>query len=808
MEIKDPILIFAFMMMVLLVAPMIFQRFKLPGIVGLIISGIIIGPHALGILKPEGSIQLFASVGLIYLMFLAGLEINLHEFNRQKKHSLIFGALTFFIPMIIGSISSRFLFSFSWPTAVLLASMFSSHTLITFPITSRLGINKQRSVIATVGGTIITDTAAILVLAFIAEFTTKDMTAIFWLRQVLLLILFVWFALWILPRIAFFVFRILSPSDQTEFVLILAMVFLTAYFSHLAGMEPIIGAFFAGLALSRVISDQSPLMNRLEFVGNTLFIPFFLISVGMLVNLKVLVLGWDVWAVASFMVLAVMISKYVAAVLSAKILRLTKDEGRLIFGLSVNQAAATLAAVIVGYRLGIFNEAILNGTILMILVTCLVGPWFTEKYGRRIASLRVKGQGHSSKGDDRIMVAISRQESAQMLTDFAIALRHKDSQEPLFPLHVSQDGIHVEHRIAQGEKLLGQAVARIVSSNLPVNPMSRIDVNIAEGMLHALKECHINTLIMGASRYESGMESALFNVSEKVREESSQLIFLCRMDHSLSIDKSIIMLVPPLLELQEGFDHAFRTVMNLAIINKLRITVVSLEKTRDYIEKNFHKQSASLELSFSILDQWKNFSHYIDKQKIKQSDALFFMAARKGRLAWQPSMDRSYRAVDQRFQNNNTFLIYLPQQTLSDPMEAENSWEAKVVGQPLSHESSLSIPSLTITSSSLDDGVRQLLGSHFKSEQKIIAEIMKRLSPLDPIELFSEVVLLHTHFEHLTDPVILLGHVQGDPIVFEDHKKIRSLFVLLSPEGETVTHLKSLTQIARMAKALKKTTDQ
>ncbi|HRZ40894.1 MAG TPA: cation:proton antiporter, partial [Candidatus Omnitrophota bacterium] len=305
MLITNPILMFAFIMFLLLAAPAVFERMKMPGIVGLIMAGILVGPHAAGILRPEGSIELFSSVGLIYIMFLAGLEINLHEFSRQKKYSIVFGTLTFLLPMVLGTLGARALFSFSWPAAVLLASMFASHTLIPFPATVRLGISRHRSVVASVGGTIITDTAALLVLAFIVEMVSTNLTPVFIVRQLAFLLLLIIFAMWGLPRLTSLFFRVLSPDGVTEFVLILALVFLTSYFAQLAGVEPIIGAFFAGLALSQMIADQSSLKNRLEFVGNALFIPFFLISVGMLVNMNVIFSTGKVWPMAVFMVACV-----------------------------------------------------------------------------------------------------------------------------------------------------------------------------------------------------------------------------------------------------------------------------------------------------------------------------------------------------------------------------------------------------------------------------------------------------------------------------------------------------------------------
>lgn len=365
LKIEDPVLIFAVVMLIMLVAPLLVSRFKVPGMIGLILAGLVVGPNMLGILARDGTFELLGTVGLLYLMFLAGLEINLNEFIRRRKQSLVFGALTFLVPQVFGAVGAYFLFGFSWKSAILLASMFASHTLLSFPIISKLGISKNRAVTTTIGGTILTDIAALLVLAVIAESVVYEISMLFWIRQGVLLALLVFVALWVLPRIGFHFFRLVTPDGATEFVFVMAAVFLMSFGAHLAHVEPIIGAFLVGIALSRLVPENSPLMSRLQFVGQTLFIPFFLISVGMLVDLRVFFAGVDAWMVALYMSAAVILTKWLAAISSARLLGFTRDEGMLVFGISVNQAAATLAAVLVGYRLDIFDSSVLNGTILM-----------------------------------------------------------------------------------------------------------------------------------------------------------------------------------------------------------------------------------------------------------------------------------------------------------------------------------------------------------------------------------------------------------------------------------------------------------
>jgi Kef-type K+ transport system membrane component KefB/mannitol/fructose-specific phosphotransferase system IIA component (Ntr-type)/nucleotide-binding universal stress UspA family protein len=798
MEITDPVLMFAFIMAVILAAPALFERLKLPGIIGLIITGIIIGPHAFGIIKSADSIQLFSSVGLIYIMFLAGLEINLNEFTRQKKNSISFGMLTFMIPMIIGTLGSRHLFSFSWPTAILLASMFASHTLISFPITSRLGINRERFVVATIGGTIFTDTAAMLILAIIAESVSRDLTALFWVRQLIFLLLLIWFALWLLPRIAYFFFKILAPDGGKEFILTLTLVFLTAHFAHLAGVEPIIGAFFAGLSLSRLIPEQSPLKNRLEFVGNTFFIPFFLISVGMLVNLQIILFESSAWAIAAFMCLVAIFCKYLAAFIFAKISGFTKNERNLIFGLSVNQAAATLAAVIVGLRLGIFNEAILNGTIFMIFITCLIGPWFTEKYGQDVARKRTKTAKSDHKSDGRIIVAVSKSESAELLTDLALSLWSEDSKEPISPLYVVQDGLDIDRRVLSGEKVLGEVVNRIVAANIPVSPLSRIDVDIPGGIIRTLKEYHADILVLGTVLAgKSNFKSMLFDISDKVSDDSRQLIFLSRMVHPLNIGNSVKVFIPPALECRNGFGRAIESIRNIAAKNKLEINVVGVRDTIEYAKKSFQRKSSTIDISFSVLDKWVSCSTYLRRTKLRNSDSIILMAARKGRLGWNPSLKREFYSLGLSFPENNIMMLYLPD-TDSEQMSCDLGHGEKESGL----DSLLVKPAVNIERDSLDEALLVLLESQFSADSKISSEITKKLFPLDPIELSSGIILFHMYSGHVGEPVILLGISKNGITSASLQKKIYALFILISPEDQTSIHLQALTKVAIMARDL------
>ncbi|HQO59059.1 MAG TPA: cation:proton antiporter [Candidatus Omnitrophota bacterium] len=798
-EITHPVLMFAFMMFLVLFSPAIFKRVRLPGIVGLIVAGIMVGPHALGILKSTQSLQLFSSVGLIYIMFLAGLDINLNEFARQRKNSVLFGVLTFTIPMLAGTLGARYFFPLSWPAALLLASMFASHTLIPFPIAARLGINKERSVVATVGGTIITDTAAMLLLAVIAESAVTRLTAVFWVQQIIFLLALIWFALWLVPRIAYTLFKIFAPDGESEFLLTLGLVFLTSYFAHLAGVEAIIGAFFAGLSLSRLISDSSPLKNRLEFVGNTFFIPFFLISVGMLVNLRVMLSGWEVWGMALFMVVSVIVFKYAAAFIFAKTVRFTDDEMNLIFGLSVNQAAATLAAVIVGFRLGIFNEAILNGTIFMIFITCLLGPWFTEKFGQEVArSAHFKAAEHKPGGGARVMVAVSHDESAEFLTDVALSLRMPGAKETVFPLYVIQDGLDVDRRVSQGDKVLSGVVARVVAADVPVSPVTRIDVNIPGGILRAVKECRADALVLGVTpAKDMDFMARLFDVSDKVCDESHLLLFICHMACALNIGKNLFVLIPPVLEGQDGFGRALEAVKNLAAGNKLGLRLIGVADTVQFLKQNLSQTFTSgCEVTFHALDQWNELPACVRKAGLQDSDSILLMAARKGRLAWQPSMKRLAHVLSLEFPANNVIRVY-PADASLDNHKEEDLKNEEALARALLSRSTVAIDSIN-----LEEGIRRLLESKFPPGSLILSEVMNKLSPLAPVALSSGILLFHTHSAYITEPVILLGRGREGLACPFLKEKTRAFFILISPEAQPSVHLQALTQVAHMAREI------
>ena len=452
---RDPVAVITLAMVVFLVVPFLFDRLRLPRVVGFIAAGAFFGPNGLGWLPRDPAIVLLATVGLLYLMFIAAVEIDLHDFSRHRARSVLFGVLGFLLPLVLGFGLGRVL-GFSMLGAVLLGAMLSSHTLLAYPAASRLGIAKNQSVMVAVGATIITDLLALLALAGVAAGAQGMLTPIFWLRLVVFIALFAVVVLKVLPLFAnWFMKRAAAEEGMAEYTFVLASLFGAAMLAQLAGIEPIIGAFLAGLALNPLLPEGQPLTNRLTFFSDVFFTPFFLFSVGMLVDVRVVTSGSAVIAVALGMILTVLPAKWLAAWITRARCGYTAAEAWTMFGLSVPQAAATLAIAIIGYEVKLFDTVALNATIVVILVTSTLGPWLVERFGTRVALDDQRRPFKPSGEPQRILIPILNTADAESLVEVALLVRNPGSKEPLLPAAVVEGGgREAAAGVVQAEKVL------------------------------------------------------------------------------------------------------------------------------------------------------------------------------------------------------------------------------------------------------------------------------------------------------------------------------------------------------------------
>lgn len=378
LPLTSPIPTFSLILLIIITSWILFKKYKIPNIISLIILGIIVGPYGLNLLHQSSAIKLFSTIGLLYIMFIAGLELDINEFKRYRHKSFTFGGLTFTIPLLIGFPICYYILGYGMSASLLISIMFSTHTLVAYPIVSRLGIAKDQAVAITVGGTIITDTVVLIILAIIVNHSEGDHDYFFWIKLILSIFVFGIIMFKLVPFVTRWFFTHFEDEKYAHYVFLLTVVFLASLLAQAVGLASIIGAFFAGLTLNRFVSHNKLLMSQVEFIGNALFIPFFLISVGMIVNLHIVFTDIRTITIAILLTIIALVGKWLAALFTQRIFHYSPIQRNLIFGLSSSHAAATLAIILVGFQAGIIGDYILNGTILLILITCMVASSVTE----------------------------------------------------------------------------------------------------------------------------------------------------------------------------------------------------------------------------------------------------------------------------------------------------------------------------------------------------------------------------------------------------------------------------------------------
>ncbi len=665
LPLKNPVLIFSLLLFIILFTPILLNRLKIPHLIGMIIAGAFIGPHGLNLMYRDSSIILFGTVGLLYIMFLAGLEIDIADFKKNRNKSIIFGMYTFAIPMGMGFLAGYYYLGFSMPTSVLLASMFASHTLIAYPIISGLGVAQNRAVTVAIGGTMITDTLALLVLAAIVGMKTGNMADGFWLKMSISLFIAGTIIVALFPIISRWFFK-KYDNHISQYNFVLAMVFLASFLVEIAGVEPIIGAFLAGLAFNRLIPRFSPLMNRIEFVGNALFIPFFLIGVGMLIDYRAFFKDFATINVAITMTVVATLAKYSAAWLTQKTFGYTSDERRLIFGLSNAQAAATLAAVLVGYNIilgstaegipiRLLDESILNGTILMILVTCTIASFAAQKGAENIAlSENLSVDSTRSCAEERILIPIGYLENAEELVNLATTVKSKNNTAGLFALTVIDHGNADEIEEREAKKILDTAKKAAAATDTYLKRLLRYDLNIVNAINGIARQHKITDLILGLHHKSSLSDTFLGNLTEGVLNRCNTTTMIYRSRQPLATIKRDIIIVPANAEREVGFPFWLTKIWNIGRNTGSKLVFYATGKTSEYLQA-IHKKYP-IEAEFNVFSDWEDF--LILSRDIKKDDNLIIILSRKQHLSFNRNMERIPDYLNKYFEENNYILVY------------------------------------------------------------------------------------------------------------------------------------------------------
>lgn len=660
LPLQNPVLVFSLILLIILLSPLLLRKVNVPGIIGLIISGVIVGPNGLNILEQNSAVDLFSTIGLLYIMFIAGLELDINEFQANKNKSLLFGLFTFSIPLAVGYPVCYYLLGYDFNASFLTASMFATHTLVAYPIVSKLGVSKNQAVAVTVGGTILTDTAVLIILAVIMGNSQGNLNQQFWIRLGVSLAIFSAIMFLLVPRIARWFFQKLEGEKHSHYIFVLAVVFFAAFLAEVAGVEPIIGAFVSGLALNRLIPHSSALMNRIEFIGNALFIPFFLISVGMLVDMKIILKGPMALIVAGTLSVVALTGKWLAAWIAQVSFKYLPVQRQLIFGLSSAHAAATLAVILVGYQAEILDENILNGTIILILITCIVASFVTEKAAKKILVLSEEDASESEGGsylsEEHILLPIANMANIEKLLEFSIFIKDKKSANPVSILSVVSNNEEAESKILKARKKLEDFVKQATASETETSVIATIDHNIASGITRTSREIMANVIILGWPRRSGIIEKLLGEKLEIILDNIDKAVFICHFGKPLLAHKRIIAAVPPLSEHENGFPLWVSKMAGLAQELSIPMLFYCNKSTEEAIRKKMKKQKSNSSATFKSFDDWQDF--LVLARDVKRDDLLVLVSARKGSAAFMNLLENLPSKMEKHFADNNRIVIY------------------------------------------------------------------------------------------------------------------------------------------------------
>lgn len=659
---SNPTAIFLSVLAIIFFVPLIFNRLKIPYIIGLIAAGMAVGPHGFNLLARDASFEIFGEVGILYLMFLAGVEIDMYHLRRNYRKGIVFGLLTFAIPMAAGIPGCHWLLGTAWTPSVLIATMFASHTLLTYPVITKFGLSNSKAAVIAVSGTIIAVLLALIVLAEVVQIRVDGGFSIYeagWLT----LKLTVYVALFglVTPWVSRRFFRKFN-NTVTQFVYVLGTVFLFAVTAQFIGVASILGAFYAGLVLNRFIPSRSGLMGNINFTGNAIFIPYFLIGVGMLINVQVIVEGWTVWWTAMVMTVLALGSKWLAAYMSQKILGLNGLQRKIIFGLSAGKAAATIAATMIGYQYGLLNEDVLNGAVLMILICSIVASIATQQGA---VKLRMKWTSKELNSEEnyhfrpgRQLVAVGNPVTSEGLMKMAGLTHGKDEKEHetvLLFIRNSDDPMYE----AMGKEALRTASEAATRMDLPTHEVIRYDMSVVSGMVNVMKEYDCDELIIGLHRQQAGFDSFYGSMEEKLLRATNKMIVLSRCYIPINTIHRMFIYVPPKAEYETGFHSWVYRLGNLAMQLGCATEIMACEETQRYISEALAQQKQYFDVEYLKMESWDDF--IILSSRISEEDLLAVVSARRMSISYGQEVETMPSFLNKYFKRVNLLMI-LPEQ--------------------------------------------------------------------------------------------------------------------------------------------------
>ena len=662
--ITDPTLIFFVVLLIVLFAPIIMGKLRIPHIIGMVLAGIVVGKYGLNILERDSSFELFGKVGLYYIMFLAALEMDMEGMKKNKSRLLIYGLLTCFIPFTLTYFMSIHLLHYSTKASLLLSCIMASNTLIAYPIVSRYGLQQKPSVTLSVGSSMLSLLIALVILAgLVASFGEHD-GVLFWIFFATKFAAYCGFMIFLIPRLTRWFLRRYSDAVM-QFIFVMAMLFMSAALSQIVGIEGVFGAFFAGLILNRYIPHVSPLMNRLEFIGNALFIPYFLIGVGMLINVNLLFQGGHILWVIFCIVFFGTLGKAIAAYAACLGFRLPLSSGHMMFGLTSAHAAGSIAMVMVGMNILIgpntylVNNDMLNGVVIMILFTCIISSLLTDWSSQKII-LRDKelpeAEDEKKGNDEKILIPVRYPEYADSLMDLALLVRNQKLNRGLVCLNVVYDDKDMRYNQEQGRQLLDHCSQLAAATDVRTQTQVRIAANIANGIKHAFNEFQCSEIIIGMHMHPERSPKFWGEFHQSLFNGLSRQIIMARVIQPLNTIRRIQVAVPSRAEFEPGFyrwlERLSRMAGNLDCRIQFHGRTETLALINEYIQNRHHEVRAD----YALMDHWNEMPQLA--AQISNDHMLVVITARKGTVSYKTALERLPEEITRFFSGTNLMIIF------------------------------------------------------------------------------------------------------------------------------------------------------
>lgn len=665
LPITSPTLIFFVVLFIILIAPIVMGKLRIPHIIGMVLAGIVIGPYGLNILERDSSFELFGRVGLLYIMFLAGIEMDMEGLKKDLGKVTVFGLLTCFVPFILTYLSCVWYLGYPSLASLLLGCIMASNTLVAYPIVVRYGLQRSTVTTLSVGASMLSLLIALVVTAALVGSMSGDTGTLFWVMFFVKFVVWCIAMTWLIRHMTRWFLRRYSDSVM-QYIFVLSVMFISAATCELIGLEGILGAFVSGLVLNRFIPNISPLMNRIEFIGNAIFIPYFLIGVGMLINAGLLLEGGNTILVVACIGIFGTLGKAIAAFLTSFFFHRSVHEGNLMFGMTSAHAAGAIALVMVGVNLEIapgqhlLGDEALNAVVIMILFTCIISTVVTD-YASRTIVLREKSQrkmpeDDGKADDEKILIPVKYPETCDTLLNMAMLMRNEKLSRGLIALNVVYDDLDATYNQQEGQRLLQQIEKKAAAADVQVQTQVRLATNIANGIKHAFKEYDASEIILGQHIHDNSTRRFWGQFAQSLFNGLNRQIIIARCTIPLNTIRVFHVAVPSRAEYEPGFYRWLERVSRMVTRLGCRILFHGRDESLSLIRTFLGNRFPSIRADYAIMQHWNDFKSLA--AQVEEHQMLVVVTARPGTVSYKSAMERLPDELTTYYKYKNVMIIF------------------------------------------------------------------------------------------------------------------------------------------------------